>query len=182
MASSIPHPPADASTNHDGQVNTQIFEDAYRCFFESLSPKDQLLYSPCASHDDFIKAMRKLEEFANRRRQQSGSRFLDRISKLSDRLQPFFGVVNIMIQSNPENTALAWGALRFILQVWPPYSLYERTSKSIQLASSFSTFFEKLLATLERFCYEMPQYKHLQSLVPQGGQISARIKVHTGKV
>ncbi|KAF9630468.1 hypothetical protein BFW01_g1030 [Lasiodiplodia theobromae] len=108
--------------------------------------------------------MRKLEEVAKKRRKRGSSRFLDRIARLSDRLQPFFGVVDIMIQSNPEYTALAWGALRFILQ----------------LASGFSTFFEKLIKTLERFCREMPQYKDIQLL--QEDQISARIKECIEKV
>lgn len=117
---SIPPPPADTSTSHNGKVNKDAYEDAYRRFYESLPPKERLLYLPCASHDDFINAMRKLEEVANKRRMRGGSRFLDRIARLSGRLEPFFEVVNIMIQSNPEYTALAWGALRFILQVWAP--------------------------------------------------------------
>lgn len=119
MASSTPPPSPGAGTGQDGKIKNQAFEDAYRRFFDSLSPEEQLLYSPCASHDDFIDAMRKLEEIANKRRKRGASRLFDRIAKMSYRLQPFFGVVNIMIQSNPEYTALAWGALRFILQVWP---------------------------------------------------------------
>jgi hypothetical protein len=46
-----------------------------------------------------------------------GRRFMARIKALSDALAPYFDVVGITVQSNPEYAALAWGGIRLVLQV-----------------------------------------------------------------
>ena len=39
------------------------------------------------------------------------------IHKFGASLQPYFKILNIVVQSHPEWSAIAWGAVRLVLQV-----------------------------------------------------------------
>jgi hypothetical protein len=99
----------------ESQSNPDIFEAARDRFIGSLSPEDRLLYSPCASAEDFREAVKKLEATATRVGRRGKS--MRCVYTLSKRLEPYFEVVNIFIQSNPQYSALFWGAFRLVLQV-----------------------------------------------------------------
>ena len=45
------------------------------------------------------------------------SQTLEHIKTFSDRLEPYFEVGTIVLQTHPEWTAIAWGAFRLILKV-----------------------------------------------------------------
>ncbi|KAH6714527.1 hypothetical protein BKA61DRAFT_673850 [Leptodontidium sp. MPI-SDFR-AT-0119] len=77
---------------------------------------------------------------ATRGRPKAGGRF----EKSSSRQT----VVGIIVQSNPEYAALAWGGVRLVLQ----------------LASNYATFFDKLTRTLERLAHHLPQYELIVGL------------------
>jgi len=93
------------------------FDEAYNRFFQSLPENDRKLYSPCATADDLLDGLRKLDVLSKQRQKQRSTRFLSSIKKLNSRLRPYFDVVGICIQSNPQYTSLVWGALRLVLQV-----------------------------------------------------------------
>jgi hypothetical protein len=93
------------------------FDDARDQFLQSLSEKDRLRYSPCASADDLFDGLKKLDVLSKQSQRKRGARFLSSIKLFNDRLQPYFEVVNIFIQSNPKYAAIVWGALRLVLQV-----------------------------------------------------------------
>jgi hypothetical protein len=97
------------------QSNPDIFEAARDRFLGSLCPEDRLLYSPCASAEDFREAVKKLEATATRVGRRGKP--MRCVYTLSKRLEPYFEVVNIFIQSNPQYSALFWGAFRLVLQV-----------------------------------------------------------------
>lgn len=44
-------------------------------------------------------------------------RLFDKLSDFSIRLSPYFDVVNILVSSHPEYSALVWGSIRFLFQV-----------------------------------------------------------------
>ena len=104
-----------SNPNSAVEDTTHIFEAARDRFLGSLKPEDRLLFSPCASPEDFNNAIKKLQ--ATTQRVGRRSKGLKSLHSFTKRLQPYFDVVNIFIQSNPEFSALLWGALRLVLQV-----------------------------------------------------------------
>jgi hypothetical protein len=90
------------------------FDNAYQSFYDSLPDHDQMLFAPCASAQDLEIGLAKLKSLARHHQKQN---FLSRISQFAKALQPYLNVVDIMVSSNPQYTALVWGGLRFILQV-----------------------------------------------------------------
>jgi hypothetical protein len=79
-----------------------------------------MLFAPCASSEDLLDGLRKLSSLAKHRNKES---FLSRISDFAASLQPYLNIVDIMVSSNPQYTALVWGALRFVFQVSIPQKL-----------------------------------------------------------
>lgn len=92
-----------------------IFERVRDKFLSSLSPRDRLLYSPCASEDDFLDGLKKLDILAKGTLQSQ--RWIETIKEFADQLKPFFKVVDTFVSSHPEYAAVAWGALTLIFQV-----------------------------------------------------------------
>lgn len=101
------------ATHVQPQTDT-AFNNAYQSFYDSLPEKDQMLFAPCASVDDIIQGLKKLSTLAKNKKKAS---ILERISSFAGQLEPYFKVVDIMVQSNPKYVALVWGALRLIFQV-----------------------------------------------------------------
>jgi hypothetical protein len=90
------------------------FDNAYKSFYESLEEKNQMSFAPCASAQDLRDGLKRLSSLAKLHQKKS---FLLRISAFTENLQPYLNIVDVMIQSNPQYTALVWGALRFVFQV-----------------------------------------------------------------
>lgn len=116
-----------------------VFKEAHQSFLRSLSPDERTLFSTCASAENLLADARQLEIISKNRTR--GRRFMQRITAISKTLVPYFEVVGITVQTT-EYAALAWGGIRLILQ----------------LASNFTTFFDKLTRTLERLANHIPQY------------------------
>lgn len=81
-----------------------VFEAARDRFLKSLTPQARLLYSPCASAEDFRDAVKKLET-TTLRVARRGKAFRC-VYSLSKSLGPYFEVVNIFMQSNSQYSAL----------------------------------------------------------------------------
>lgn len=103
-----------------------IFESARNSFLESLSASDRLLFSPCTTSTDFLDALKTLE--LTTQRYSSSAKLFRPVRGLAENLRPFFDVVNIFVQSNPEFSAIFWGAFRLVLQVCH-YSRINRKAK-----------------------------------------------------
>lgn len=99
-------------------ASQKSFDDAFiqsqNAFLASLSPNEQALFSSCQSPAQLIKDIERLDASKNRRRLL---RALEKVKQFSDRLEPYFDTVGIIVQAHPEVAAITWGAIRFILQV-----------------------------------------------------------------
>ncbi|KAF4462687.1 NACHT domain-containing [Fusarium albosuccineum] len=62
--------------------------------------------------------------------------------RIASRLRPYFRVIDVFVQSNPEYAALAWGTLRVILE----------------MASNFTTLFQKIENMLMKMAYTLPDF------------------------
>jgi hypothetical protein len=95
-----------------------LFIEAYNNFLASIPEPDGAKFSKCASQENFLADIKQLEVVAKQKRR--GGKFLKQISKLSDGLAQYFKVIEIVISSHPQYTAIAWGVFRLVLQVSAP--------------------------------------------------------------
>ena len=93
-----------------------MFEEAYSQFLQCLPERERHLYSPRATPQDVLDGLKKLE-IVTKCQQRHGLTVIKRIEQFHDRLRPYFETVGIFIQSNPQYSALVWGALRLVLEV-----------------------------------------------------------------
>jgi hypothetical protein len=107
-----------AAYNHDfdSEANYIVFREARDRFLNSLAEKDRSRFSEC-SVDQLLSDIEGFEKFAQNKRKWITP--LKRIKDFSDKLQPYFEICSIVLQSHPEWSAIVWGAFRLILQVSP---------------------------------------------------------------
>jgi len=130
----------------DRQSNDDAFAQAKDEFLQKLPDHERQCFAVCSSAADLRKEMQTvLTHAAEFQHRQTTSRVLQRIQALSDRLEPYFAVVSIVVSSNPEYAAIVWGAIRLVLL----------------LGRNFGEFFDKLAITIERITAKFPQYSAL---------------------
>ncbi|CAI6335391.1 unnamed protein product [Periconia digitata] len=133
---SAPVTPLKSSTNIELD---SVFSNAKTSFLATLTPEERRSFSPCKSADELLTDIRALNHLPKARR---GLPMMTKIHRFSECLSPYFKVIEIVCQSNPEWSCVAWGAFRLVLQ----------------LASNFSTFFEKLTKLIEKLTTRLPHY------------------------
>jgi hypothetical protein len=142
-------------------VNKGPFEEALDQFRASLAPQEQSIFTPCSSPEELIRHVENLDSI---KKIQKRGAFMRRVKIFSDSLRHYFDVIGILVQSHPEYAALAWGAFRLVLQVRRLISgTYTNSAHTIQLASNFGEFFDKLTNTLLRLAEVLPWYEELAS-------------------
>lgn len=135
-----------------------LFVEASKNFRQALSPIDKSLFKEYDSPTSMIRDLQ-----AKVKQHQSSKRLPDlckRIEQLSTSLGPFFDVVNIFISSNPEFSALAWGAIRFVFVVGTSPLVFQLSLAltRLKLGSNYTSFLEKLIVMFERICERLPGY------------------------
>ncbi|KAH7391025.1 hypothetical protein DE146DRAFT_634868 [Phaeosphaeria sp. MPI-PUGE-AT-0046c] len=152
----------------------EAFGRAKKNFLDTLTSQERAQFASCesAAHllSDFEKRARNLEP----RRALPSMR---RIRNFGDRLGPYFKVIEIVCQSNPEWTCIAWGAFRLVLQVRDPHRLPKIISNAAKLANNFTTFFEKLSKLIESLTMKLPQYAEFyETLCSGNSRFSPRLQ------
>jgi hypothetical protein len=119
-----------------------VFEVAQKKFLDTLAPEESSRFKKCSSAEDLLKSAQELEVIAKDRIR--GRRFISRIKSFNDNLAPYFGVIEFIISSHPEHAAIAWGSIRLALQ----------------LASNFTSFFDKLTQSRRVWVNTFPRTDH----------------------
>lgn len=107
-------PPLPPGPGHRSVNLDQLFGNAKSSFLASLTPEERDGFKPCASAEEVLSNMRAILHVNSTRRSLSVMR---RIQGFSDCLAPYFKIIEIICQSNPEWSCIAWGAFRLILEV-----------------------------------------------------------------
>ena len=123
-----------------------MFEDAQKKFLAALTPAESSRFKTCSSAEDLLNSAQELEVIAKDRIRGRG--FISRIRSFNDSLAPYFGVIEVIISSNPEYAAIAWGSIRLALQ----------------LASNYASFFDKLTQSLARLGHHLPQGQIIEQI------------------
>jgi hypothetical protein len=95
----------------------ETFGKAKRSFLATLTPQERTQFASCKSADQLLS---DFEPIAQKPHFKRALPFMRRIKNFSDYLELYFKVVEIVCQSNPEWTCVAWGAFRLVLQVRDP--------------------------------------------------------------
>ncbi|KAL4938541.1 hypothetical protein BDV06DRAFT_200740 [Aspergillus oleicola] len=124
-----------------------------------VSPQHKHLVSSCRSPGDLLDQITKLEFLQKARRREA--QYIGPIRRIIERLDPYFKAIDVLVQCDPIHAASVWGSLRVV----------------IQLASNFSTFFEKLMKCLDQLASAFPVYERMEKLFesrPPGLQASLK--------
>ncbi|RBA13422.1 hypothetical protein FPRO05_02216 [Fusarium proliferatum] len=135
------------------------FQQAHEEFLRQLSDEERTQFTQIRSSQIFLDEFKKLGQFA--KKHTKWTKLLRSVEKCSEKLDPYFDVVGITIQSHPEWAAIAWGAFRLVLL----------------LASNYGTFFDKLAGLLEQLSARLPLYA---SLVPTLKESKAGAEITQG--
>jgi len=132
------------------------FLKSHELFFNALSGNEKSQFKSCRSSEELLEEVKKFLRFKGEKR--SWTRPFECIKRFSDSLAPYFDIIGTFIQSNPQWSAIAWGTVRFILQ----------------LADNFTTFFDKLTEILDQIGRTLPHYKEIRDLAPKDMSIRLR--------
>ncbi|KAI0517883.1 hypothetical protein F5B22DRAFT_645589 [Xylaria bambusicola] len=124
-----------------------VFKEARDDFLNSLQPLERTAFAKCVSAEELIKQVQQMPALAGN--PSLLRRTIGKVRRLSDILSPYFDTVGLFVSSHPEFAAIAWGAVRLVLQ----------------LASNFDTFFGKLTDTLEQIGMALPKYRFILNLL-----------------
>lgn len=96
-------------------VSDKFFLEARDMFLQKLPHPERLIFANCKGPEELLADVRKLGHF--RTKNQAWIRILEKIKSFSDNIEPYFKIVEVVISSHPESAAIAWGAIRLVLQV-----------------------------------------------------------------
>jgi len=91
-----------------------LFKEATATFLECLSEEERLNFLSCSSPEALVANIAALYP---KSRKSLADKTAQHVSSFSLKLKPYFEILGIFVQSHPEWTALAWGAIRLILEV-----------------------------------------------------------------
>ncbi|KAF2183589.1 hypothetical protein K469DRAFT_784815 [Zopfia rhizophila CBS 207.26] len=130
----------------DSSEDDAVFIEARDAFVASLQPSERERFARCGSAQQLIHEIKLFESLS--RKPSLLKRVISKIDTLNQMLSPYFDSIGFFVQSHPEFAAIAWGAIRLALQ----------------LASNFSSFFEKLIHTLEQLAAQFPRFTSVPSV------------------
>jgi len=165
--------PDNPTTASAASSRNATFDSAYKSFYESLPEKDRLLFAPCATAQDLQEGLKKLANLTKKKRQET---FAQSLVKIIGAIEPYLNIVDVMVQSNPTYAALIWGSLRFVLQVRGSHSIFLVLAHELQLASNFSTFFEKLLTLLANLSAFLPHCDEVAVFCEKCPEFTAQLR------
>ena len=100
-------------TNQAGHED--VFTEVRDSFLRGLSPEHRLRVLSCTSSASLLEGVRDLDII--RKNRERGNKYLSGLKKLSENLTPYFRVIDLFVNSNPEYASLAWGGINLVLQV-----------------------------------------------------------------
>ena len=96
-------------------MTNAVFEDMQVRFLTSLPPRERKLFEHCSSPEQMVAETSKLAVIADDHIR--GTKLIGKIKSFTEKIKPYFEVIDIIVQSHPEYAAIAWGAFRLVLQV-----------------------------------------------------------------
>jgi hypothetical protein len=103
-----------------GRYNDSValFKLASDSFRDNLPVRERNSFKQYENATSMISEIQDLERShpVNRSQLMTACRKIDGLAR---KLEPYFEVINIFVQIQPEYAGLVWGSLRMIFKVWP---------------------------------------------------------------
>ncbi|KAJ8125434.1 hypothetical protein O1611_g8207 [Lasiodiplodia mahajangana] len=142
-------------SNHPPDLAAEAaFASAKDSFLNSLAPTEREQFRACSSINELLVGLRNLSQFRDRVPRLESC--FERINAFGEKLSPYFKIIEIVFAAHPEWANIALGSLRLVLQ----------------LASHFTTFFEKLCKTIEKLSVSLPRYGELYNAILRRGGLA----------
>jgi hypothetical protein len=93
------------------------FEQARIAFLSQLTDDEKRRFSTVAHSEHLLRELDQLGQFANNK--VKWTKLCNGVKRCSDKLNPYFAIVSITVQSHPEIASIVWGAFRLVLLVSP---------------------------------------------------------------
>jgi hypothetical protein len=163
------NPPPSISTppNHNN-----IWQTVFQRCKNQLSTQDLAAIRRVRTYEDLNNAV---VGFREKYRKKTISRALEGLEPLMGNLRSFNGVVDTLVQSNPQIAALVWGSIKFALEVCLllPYSC--QTNTVIQLALRVNGAVERVAAGLKEIGDSLPRLEEYKALFPNAPRVSTSL-------
>ncbi len=99
---------------------SEIFKETYNLFYDALSATEKENLKVYEDVGDFVNAIRRdFEQICNPDRQNRLEKCVRHFRNFGRRIEPYFDVVNIFVQTHPEYLGLVWGTLTLLFKVRP---------------------------------------------------------------
>lgn len=147
-------------------MGNQTFVKAKGDFLASLSAAEKAQFAECSTAQELLDHVQKMDIISKTKRR--GMPLFRTIKNFSNRLSPYFKIIETLCSSHPDWSCIAWGAFRLVLQAC--IALHNDSNKFLtrnQLASNFVTFFEKLCITIEMLAARLPRFEEIQLAMPE---------------
>ncbi|XTI89317.1 hypothetical protein V2W45_1283499 [Cenococcum geophilum] len=119
-----------------------VFWKSCRTFEASLSDTDKAFFEKFQSPREMLKQIK--HDVLNHKIQRSTmAKCARRIEVVSTKFSPFFGIIDIFVQTHPEYAGIFWGAIRLVF-LW---------------GSNFTSFLEKTCEMFEFMVHALPAYE-----------------------
>jgi hypothetical protein len=102
-------------------IDNAAFHEARDSFLETVPEGERSQFESCSDLSTLLEQLRsQLRGFQNKGNglARSTDQFLDKVHKFGCKVEPYFDVIGILISSNPQYSAIFWGALRLVLKVF----------------------------------------------------------------
>lgn len=97
-----------------------VFLETQRTYFETLSVEEKSTLPRSQSSAELIEEIRKLGAFSSSSHERRLRNSLRKVQNFSERIEPYFETVGIIVQSHPEIASIIWGSIRGALLVPAP--------------------------------------------------------------
>lgn len=146
-------------------MGNQTFVKAKDDFLATLSAAEKAQFAECSTAREMLDHVQKMDIISKTKRR--GMPLFRTIKNFSDKLGPYFKIIENLCSSHPDWSCIAWG-FRLVLQAC--IALHDESNKFLrwnQLASNFVPFFEKLCITIERLAARLPRFEEIQLAMPE---------------
>ena len=106
-----PSPPLPPPPTLDTFLETQKY------YFDTLSAEEKAALPSCQSSAQLIRELRNLGVFSRTDHERRLRNSLGKVQRFTEKLEPYFDAMGIIIQSHPEIAGIIWGSIRSALLV-----------------------------------------------------------------
>lgn len=125
-----------------------VFKETSEAFQRRLSDNERAKFEKFSNPHIMLTSL--IAEFQRHRSRQRLENCSKKVRDFSEKLQPYFAIVDIFVQTNPEYAGIVWGAIRLILRLGANYiSVLEKVAEMFHDMASHLPRYEEFIKRME---------------------------------